>query len=112
MKRSECTVDNLKALNYKAMKRFNSWLNRQVEPCNEKQSEELFEAVVNVVKNGGFVDIQRNNFSHTVNVFLEEAKFEYRGTKTVYFLSRPMTEAEILEADLYTGRNKVIAETV
>jgi hypothetical protein len=39
-------------------------------------------------------------------VFLDEAKFTFRGTETVYFLSRPMTEAEILEADLYTGRNK------
>lgn len=112
MKRSECTVDNLKALNYKAMKCFNSWYNKNIEPCNAKQSTELFEAVVNVVRNGGQVDIRRNNFDYTVNVFLDEARFEHRGTRMVYFLSRPMTEAEILEADLYTGRNKVIAETV
>lgn len=106
MKRSECTVTHLQALDYKAMKCFNSWHNKNIEPCNAKQSKELFEAVVNVVKNGGQVDIRRNNADYTVNVFLDEAKFTFRGTETVYFLSRPMTEAEILEADLYTGRNK------
>lgn len=106
MKRSECTAYHLKGLGYKAMKCFNSWNNRSVEPCTTKKSDELFEAVVNVVRNGGQVDIRRNNMDYTVNIFLGEAKFTFRGTETVYFLSREMTDAEKLEADLYTGRGK------
>ena len=74
--------------------------------CNAKQSKELFDCVVNIVKNGGAVEIRKNNFNYTVNVLVEEAKHEFRGTEIIYYLSRPMTEAERIEADLYTGRNK------
>lgn len=108
MKRNECTVEALKKLGYTAKVNFrNAW--RYVDDeknCNDKQSKELFEFIVNIVKNGGNVEIRRNNFKYTVNVYVEAAKHEYRGTETVYYLSRPMTEAERLEADLYTGRNK------
>lgn len=106
MKRSECTATHLEALGYRAMKCFSSWFNRNIEPCTAKKSKELFEAVVNIVRNGGRVDIRRNNMDYTVNIFLDETKFTHRGTEIVYFLSRPMTEAEKLEADLYTGRGR------
>lgn len=108
MKRSECTVDKLKALGYTAKVNFkNAW--RYVDDekeCSEKQSTELFQAVVNVVKNGGAVEIRRNNLKYTVCVLIEGTRHEYRGTETVYYLSRPMTDAERLEADLYTGRGR------
>ena len=107
MKRSECTIESLKALGYTAKVNFkNAW--RYVDDekdCNKKQSKELFECIVNIVKNGGAVEIRRNNFKYTVNVFVDETKHEYRGTETIYYLSRPMTEAERLEADIYTGKN-------
>ena len=109
MKRNECTVESLKALGYVAKTQFtNNWRfnSDTTKECNEKQAAELFEVVVNIVKNGGCVDIRRNNFKYEVNVYVDCCKHEYRGTETVYFLSRPMTEAERLEADLYTGRNK------
>ena len=108
MKRSECTVENLKALGYTAKVNFkNAWQYVDDEKdCNEKQSKELFDCFVNIVKNGGAVKIRRNYFKYTVNAFVEETKHEFRGTETVYYLSRPMTEAERLESDLYTGRNK------
>lgn len=108
MKRSECTVESLKALGYVAKSMLKSWcFNSDTERlCNERQSAELFDVVVNIVKNGGEVDIRRNNRTYEVNVFVDCCRHEFRGTETVYFLSRPMTEAERLEADLYTGRNK------
>lgn len=109
MKRNECTVENLKTLGYVAKRRFvNNWLfdSDTTELCNEKQSSELFNIVVNIVKNGGTVNIARNNIKYEVNVFVEGCKHEFRGTEIEYFLSRNMTEAEQLEADLYTGRNK------
>ena len=108
MKRSECTVESLKALGYTAKVNYrNAW--RYVDDekdCNEKQSKELFDCFVDIVKNGGAIEFRRNNLKYTVNAFAEETKHEYRGTETIYYLSRPMTEAERLEADLYTGRNK------
>lgn len=109
MKRNDCTVESLKLLGYVAKKQFgNSWWLKapEVEECNEKQSKELFEIVVNIVKRGGYVDIRPNNFRYEVNVFVECTRHCFRGVDIVYFLSRPMTEAERLEADLYTGRNK------
>lgn len=109
MKRTECTAASLKALGYVAKSRFvNNWRfdSDTTKECNEKQSAELFNVVVNIVKNGGNVDIRRNNATYEVNVFVEGCRHEYRGTEIDYFLSRPMTEAERLEADLYTGRNK------
>lgn len=109
MKRNECTVEKLKALGYVAKSRFvNGWRfdSESIKECNAKQSTELFNIVVDVVRNGGNVDIRRNNATYEVNVYVKSCEIEYRGTKTVYFLSRPMTDAERLEADLYTGRNK------
>ena len=109
MKRSECTSESLKALGYVAKSRFvNNWRfgSDTTRLCNEKQSAELFDVVVNIVRNGGAVDIQRNNATYEVYVLVDSCRHEYRGTETLYFLSRPMTEAERLEADLYTGRNK------
>ena len=108
MKRSECTIESLKALGYTAKVNFkNAW--RYVDDekdCNAKQSKELFDCIVNIVKNGGAVEIRRNNLKYTVNVFVNETMHEYRGTQTIYYLSRPMSEVERLEADLFTGRNK------
>jgi hypothetical protein len=108
MKRSECTVESLKALGYSAKVNYiNAWrYTNDEKDCNAKQSKELFDCVVNIVKNGGAVEIRKNNFNYTVNVLVEEAKHEFRGTEIIYYLSRPMTEAERIEADLYTGRNK------
>lgn len=109
MKRNECTVESLKALGYVAKcKMVNAWRfgNNEATECNERQSAELFEVVVNIVKNGGSVEIRQNNFTYEVNVFVDCCRHDYRGTEIVYYLSRPMSEAERLEADLYTGRNK------
>ena len=109
MKRNECTVENLKGLGYVAKcQMVNAWrfANNGAEECNEKQSTELFNIVVNIVRNGGNVDIRPDNFRYEVNVFVECTKHNFRGAEIIYFLSRPMSEAERLEADLYTGRNK------
>ena len=108
MKRSECSIERLKALGYKAKCKFtNAWrFYEEEKDCNEKQSKELFKCVVSAVRNGGEFEIRQNNANYTVNVLLNSTRHEYRGTETVYYLSRPMTEAERLEADLYTGRNK------
>ena len=108
MKRSECTVEKLKALGYVAKANFPaSWRTKSLEKdCNEKQSAELFEAVVNVVKNGGLVEIRPNNYKYTVNVYLKETDHSDSLPPVIYYLSRPMSEAERLEADLYTGRGK------
>ncbi|MGA4517376.1 hypothetical protein ACPA0F_08915 [Solibacillus silvestris] len=58
MKRSECTVESLKALGYTAKQNFkNAWRYVDEEKdCNEEKSKELFEAFVKVVKNGGALE--------------------------------------------------------
>lgn len=111
MKRAECSIEGLKNLGYVAKKRFvNNWLfnNDTTVYCDEKQSAELFEVIANIIKTGGSVDIRRNNFNYEVNIFADCCKHEFKGREITYFLSRPMNEAEQLEADLYTGMNKMI----
>ena len=106
MKRSEVTADKLKALGYVAMRQFeNAWRfdSKTKTVCNEKQSAELFALVVKAACEGGSVEIRKNNSDHTVNVFVEASWQEFRGTAMTYFLSRPMTAVEIVEANLYTG---------
>lgn len=106
MKRSEVTVEKLKALGYTARKQFmNSWRfgSQADSPCTEAQSEELFEMVVKAARFGESVEIRKNNANYTVNVFVEASWQEVRGTQLTWYLSRPMTEAEVLEANLYTG---------
>lgn len=97
MKRSECTVESLKALGYIAKVNFrNVWhFWSDDKECNEKQAKELFDAVIDVIHgHGGEFEIRRNYANYTVNVFLDNARHEYRGTEITYYLSRPMTEAE------------------
>lgn len=106
MKRSEVTVEKLKALGYTAMKQFqNSWRfnSRTDSPCTEMQSAELFDLAVKAAREGGGVEIRKNNANHTVNVFIDVSWETLCGTQLVWYLSRPMTEAEIVEANLYTG---------
>ena len=56
---------------------------------------------------GGEVEIRPNNHKYTVNVYAKCTETEInKRTGITYYLSRPMTEAERLEADLYTGRGK------
>lgn len=109
MKRSECTVESLKALGYTAKRNdAGSWRTKSEErDCTERQSKELFEIVVDVVRHGGEVEIRHNNYKYTVNIHPKctETESNQRMGLT-YYLSRPMTEAERLEADLYTGRGK------
>lgn len=106
MKRSEVTADKLKGLGYVAMRQFeNAWRfnSKEKAACNEKQSAELFDMVVKAAREGGSVEIRRNNFDYTVNVFVKASWKGFGGPTMTYFLSRPMTEAEIVEANLYTG---------
>ena len=105
MKRSECTVEKLKELGYKARYVQDSWFGGiKVYDCNERHTQEVFEIVVDVVRNGGRIDIQRNEINYTVKVFVEALNFGERHMR--YFLVRPMTEAERFETDIESGRGK------
>lgn len=108
MKRSECTVEKLKALGYVAKaNKPSSWRMKSHEwDCNERQAKELFELVVSITRTGGAVEIRQNNYNYTVNVYLKETDHRDSCAPVVYYLSRPMNEAERLEADLFTGRGK------
>ena len=108
MKRYECTVESLKALGYIAKHGFNgSWRTKaQAKECTEQQSKEVFAIIARIVRAGGCVEIQQNNYNYTVNVYAKEVDFGNTPANDYYFLSRPMSEAERLEADLYTGRGK------
>lgn len=108
MKRNECTVESLKRLGYEARSNFkNSWRFLNCEKVLQgERAEEVFNAIVHITRNGGKVEVRRNNLTYEVNVFVDCFRKEFRGTETVYYLSRPMTEQERLEADLYTGRNR------
>lgn len=104
MKRSECTVEKLMGLGYKALYKFDSWHNHIVHECNPEQAQRVFEVLVEAVRNGDRIDIEPSDFNHTVNVYVEN--FNFRGTRTLYYITRPMTEAEAIEADIRTGRGK------
>lgn len=106
MKRYECTAESLKALGYTAKHINNgSWRTKAHEiNCTEHQANEVFRIVARVVRNGGDVEIRSNNRLYTVNVYVKELDFSDTVGNDLYYLSRPMSEAERLEADLYTGR--------
>ena len=108
MKRYECTVESLKALGYTAKHISNgSWRTKAHEiNCTERQAKEIFDIVVNIVRNGGNVEIRPNNVLYTVNVYVKGIDFSDTMGNDLFYLSRPMSEAERLEADLYTGRGK------
>ena len=107
MKRSEVTIEKLKALGYVAKKNFvNSWrFHSEETDLNERQAEELFELTVKIVRSGQSCEIRRNNFRHTVEVTVRVADRDNLdgGPQIFYYLSRPMTEAEIFEANQFTG---------
>lgn len=71
--------------------------------CTERQSEELFEAVVKTVRCGGKIDIRRNLVRKAVIVHIDGTYHQYRGTEFYYFLQRPMSDAEILEESIKSG---------
>ena len=108
MKRSEVTVEKLKALGYVAKSSFvNAWrFHSEEKELNKRQSEELFALTVEIVRSGRSVEIRRNNFRHTVEVTVRVADIDNPagGPKIYYYLSRPMTEAEVLEANQFTGK--------
>lgn len=104
MKRSQCTVEKLKELGYKAMCTIESWYNFRRFECEPKQAQRVFEVVVEAVLDGDSIEIVPNDCTHTVSVFVENLNIEK--AKVRYYLTRPMTEAEALEADIRTGRGK------
>lgn len=107
MKRSEVTVEKLKALGYVAKKNFvNTWrFHSEETDLNERQSEELFTLTVKIVRSGKSCEIRRNNVRHTIEVTVRVADLGNPdgGPQIYYYLSRPMTEAEVFETNQYTG---------
>ena len=114
MKRSEVTVEKLKALGYVAKKTFvNSWrFHSEETDLKERQADELFALTVKIVRAGKSCEIRRNNAKHTVEVTVRVADLDNPngGPQIFYYLSRPMTEAEVFEANQYTGNWKEEAE--
>lgn len=114
MKRSEVTVEKLKALGYVEKKTFvNSWrFHSEETDLNERQADELFALTVKIVRAGKSCEIRRNNAKHTVEVTVRVADLDNPngGPQIFYYLSRPMTEAEVFEANQYTGNWKEEAE--
>ena len=107
MKRSECTVEKLKELGYVGKSNFvNAWRfgSNDIKDLNEKQSNEVFKAIVDAVQRKQSVEIRKNNALHTVCVTLPQMRKDYRGTTIHYYLERQMSEAEIFEANTYTGQ--------
>lgn len=110
MKRSEVTVEKLKALGYVAKKSFvNAWrFHSEETDLNDRQADELFALTVKIVRAGKSCEIRRNNAKHTVEVTVRVADLynPNGGPQIFYYLSRPMTEAEVFEANQYTGNWK------
>ena len=108
MKRTEVTAEKLKALGYTAKENWvNAWrFSSEEKNCSERHSKELFDLVVDAAHNGREVVITRNNRLHTVEVEIPGCRNDW-GTGGVhevrYYLSRPMTEAEVIEANLFSG---------
>lgn len=98
MKRSECTAESLRALGYQARRAFTSWNNCSSELVGN-QADEVFNEIAKATRNGEKVEIIKNVLLHEVIATIPQMRHEYRGTVTVYYISRPMTEAERLEAD-------------
>ena len=110
MKRSEVTVEKLKALGDVAKKNFvNAWrFHSEETDLNDRQADELFALTVKIVRAGKSCEIRRNNAKHTVEVTVRVADLDNPngGPQIFYYLSRPMTEAEVFEANQYTGNWK------
>lgn len=105
MKCSEVTVKKLKALGYVARRNFvNAWrFGSEEEALGARQSKELFDLTVRTIREGGGFEIRRNNRRHTVEITVRVADTRVAGCEMYYYLSRPMTEAEVFEANQYTG---------
>lgn len=108
MKRTEVTVAKLKELGYVAKENWvDAWrFSNEEKPCSERHSAELFDLVVDAARNGKAVEITKNNRLHTVEATIPGCTTDWGGCgvhSVRYYLSRPMTEAEILEANLHTG---------
>lgn len=103
MKRSEVTVEALKKMGYKAMTRLSTWTGYSERECDEKQSEELFLAVVKAVQTREKVDVLRSHVRGTVIVHIDGTIHSYKGTETWYFLQRRMSEGEIMEDSIRSG---------
>ena len=108
MKRNECTVEKLISLGYRAKHYYEaSWFNKaQIAECSARDERDVFDVITTAVRTGGNVRVQRNEVTYTVEIYAEDLDFTQTPGKDLFFLSRPMTEAERLEADLITGRGK------
>lgn len=95
MKRSEVTMENLKALGYVAYRQnANAWtFSKQTSQLNQKQSDELFRLVVDATRQNKAVDIHYNLVQLEVRITLPELD-AIHGDSCRYYLSRPMTKAE------------------
>ena len=103
MRRNEVTAEALKRMGYVAKVSFTSWNGHEERQCNDRQSAELLNIVVNTVQLGEKIDIRRNHVRGTVVVWIDEATTAYRGTELRYFLERKMTDAEVMEASARSG---------
>ena len=103
MRRNEVTAEALKRMGYVAKCSFTSWNGHEERLCNDRQSAELFNLVVNTVQMGEKIDIRRNHVRGTVVVWIDEATTSYRGAELRYYLERKMTDAEVMEASARSG---------
>lgn len=108
MKRSEVTVEALKGLGYTAMHFLDSgwYMRARSVECNEKQSDDVFKAMVKIIRNGGKVEIVHSDLYYTVEVYSEELDYTNTPRGDMFYLTRTMTEVEHLEADIHTGRGQ------
>lgn len=100
MKRNECTVETLKALGYTAKVK-TTRDETEVSDCNQEQSTELFEATVGAINTDECIDVEvrRNNTTYVIQMYPDSCQ----SIHCSYFLERPMTEDERLEAGLFIG---------
>ena len=108
MKRNECSVEKLISLGYRAKHYFDgSWHTRpRTTDCNARDEKDVFDVFATAVRQGKNISHQRNYYTYTVNIYVEDLDFTNTPGRDHFFLSRPMTEAERFEADLITGRGK------
>lgn len=95
MKRTEVTVEKLKALGYEAyVHTQNDWTFQQCDTkLKERQSNELFQLVVDAVGKKQPISIHYDIVRLTVRITLPE--LDNSGMNRRYYLSRPMTDAEL-----------------
>lgn len=102
MKRTETTVESLKALGYNPMLQITGHFTgqRTIEneiPSGNMDYATLFESVVRAAQEGREVEIRRNLVRRHVTATTREYDNEQSGI--YYFLRRPMTAAEISEEE-------------